>query len=406
MNIKNGMEKCVTVHNPSKAYGGYTLFTQHYSKDVWMIDMQGRVVQHWDMPAPLGGPVRLLPNGNQMRINKTYKEPTVCLGTVGGKMVEVDWDGKEVWKHEDLYMHHDYHRLANGNTILLKYVEIPADITAKIKGGLPGTEGLPGTNSKAMWGDAIQEITPEGKVVWEWIGYEQMDTEIDVLCPLCPRTAWAYFNGLNVLPNGDIVVSARLLNCLFIIDKKTKKIKWRWGRTELGHQHNPTVLENGNILVFDNGFHRLAPQGAPFSIEAHSRVLEINPKNDKIEWLYQDKAKHKFFSAPGSGTGRLPNGNTLICEMVKGRIFEVTPESEIVWEFISPFYEKHDLFGLTNTIFQAHRYGYDYPGLQGKQLDPERFELVIREKGKQENGKAKDMPKESEATRRLRMLGY
>ncbi len=401
MKIKRNPDECVTVYDPSKAYGGYTLFAQHTSKDVWLIDMKGRVVQRWKMPSPLGGPVRLLPNGNQLRISKTFQEPTAFFGTVGGNLIELDWDGNEVWKYEDQYMHHDFCRMENGNTIINRHILIPPDIASKVKGGLPGT-----VLEEGMWGDSLQEITPEGKIVWEWLGYEHMDPGIDILCPLCPRTIWAYINGIDLLPNGDIVASVRHLNCLFIINKKTKAIRWRWGRTELGHQHNPTVLKNGNILVFDNGLHRLPPLNAPVSSEAYSRVLEINPKNDQIEWMYKDENTYRFFSAFASGAGRLPNGNTLICDSAEGRIFEVTPEAEIVWEFIAPFYEYHDRLGMTNHMFQAHRYGSDYPGLKGKLLTPDRFELVMREKGKQEDEEDQETLKENAMSRRLRMLGY
>ena len=402
MYTKQRTEESVTIYDPAKAYGGYTLFAQHTSTDVWLINMKGQIVHNWKMPSPLGGPVRLLPNGNQIRINKTFKEPTASLGTVGGSMVEVDWEGNEVWKYEDPYMHHDFCRLENGNTIINRHVLIPPEIAAKVKGGIPGTEFEEG-----MWGDAIQEITPDGKIIWEWLGYEHMDAEVDILCPLCPRTIWAYINGIDVFPNGDIVASVRHLSCLFIIDKKTKAIKQRWGRTELGHQHSPTVLKNGNILVFDNGFHRLPQPKAPFSIESYSRVLEINPKTGEIEWEYKDGTnKFYFFSVGGSSAGRLPNGNTLICDCFRGRIFEVTPDKEIVWEFISPFFEFHEMFGWTSHIFMAHRYGDDYPGLQGKPLDPDRFEFIVQEKGKKESKETSKIPEETQMNRRLRMLGY
>ncbi len=399
MYVKQRPEESVITYDSAKAYGGYTLFAQHSSTDAWLIDMKGRIVHHWKLPSPPGGPIRLLPNGNQMRIDKTFKEPTAHIGTAGGKLVEVDWEGNIVWKYEDLYMHHDFCRLGNGNTLINRHVLIPSEIAAKVKGGIPGTELEDG-----MWGNAFQEITPEGEVVWEWLGYEHMDPEVDIPCTLCPRTIWGYVNGIDVLPNGDIVASFRHLNNLMIIDKNTKAIKWRWGYKELGHQHNPTVLGNGNILVFDNGFHRLCK--GPINIEAYSRVLEINPKTDEIEWEYKDEFRYRFFSVFCSSAGRLPNGNTLICESSKGRIFEVTPGKEIIWEFISPFYEYHDLFGWTNHIFQAHRYGYDYPGLQGKTLDPDRFDFIVQEKGKKELKETGKMPEESEVNRRLRMLGY
>jgi hypothetical protein len=325
------------------------------------------------------------------------------LGTGGKDLVEVDWGGKVVWKYEDLYMHHDFCRLQNGNTILNRYVLIPDEIAAKVKGGRPGTELKDG-----MWGAAFQEITPDGKVVWEWLGYKYMDPDIDVNCPLGRRIIWGYVNGLDVFPNGDIVASFRRLNNLLIIDRQTGAIKWRWGTSELGHQHNPTVLANGNILVFDNGYHRMVgdPLDPAHRQEMYSRVVEVNPKTSEIVWEYKDEYLLNFYSAICSSAERLPNGNTLICESTKGRIFEVTPDSEIVWEFVNPFYEYKGNMGLSNLVFRAHRYGYDYPGLKGRDLSPGRFEWELREKDKSSTEETQISEHDNALRKRLGHLGY
>jgi len=87
-----------------------------------------------------------------------------------------------------------------------------------------------------------------------------------------------------------------------------------------------------------------------------------------------------FYSPFMAGCERLPNNNTLICEAAHGRIFEVTHDRHKVWEYVSPFYHDHPSpnFGLTNMFFRAHRYGPDYAGLQGKDLDPTRYETWNR----------------------------
>ena len=125
------------------------------------------------------------------------------------------------------------------------------------------------------------------------------------------------------------------------------------------------MLDNGNILVFDNGLHQ---NGFPMG---WSRVLEVNPDSGKIVWSYEggDKTTQYFYSSTMSSCQRLPNGNTLICEGPKGRFFEVTAGGEIVWEYINPFYYKHERFGHTNMTFRAYRYGPDYAGLKGTGLD-------------------------------------
>ncbi len=381
MYIARPTEQSVTKHQPAKAYGGYTLFSPHATKDVWLINMEGRIVHHWKMPERLASDVRLLPNGNQLRINKTWKEPSGYMGSVGTDLVEVDWDGNIVWKHEDPYQHHDFCRLENGNMMLNRHVVIPPEIARKARGGIPGTE--PEELGGGMWGNSFREITPDGEVVWEWRGHEHLDPETDVMCGICPRSIWGYVNGFDVFPNGDIVGSFRHLNNIMIIDRESGEIKWRWGKWELGHQHNPTVLDSGNVLLFDNGYHRLPPYQyrSTTSIEAGSRVLEVNPKTDEIEWEYMAETPASFWSAICSSAERLPNGNTLICESTSGRIFEVTPEKEIVWEFINPFHENWERLGLTNFIFRAHRYGYDFEGFKGKDLTPGGFDWILQEVG-------------------------
>jgi hypothetical protein len=84
-------------------------------------------------------------------------------------------------------------------------------------------------------------------------------------------------------------------------------------------------LENGHILLFDNGVNR-----------RYSRVMELDPLTEAIVWQYQTDPKRNFFSDTRGSAQRLPNGNTLICESNKGRVFQVTEEGEIVWEWLNP----------------------------------------------------------------------
>jgi outer membrane protein assembly factor BamB len=113
-------------------------------------------------------------------------------------------------------------------------------------------------------------------------------------------------------------------------------------------------LPNGSILIFDNGAHRL-DDSMPFS-----RVIEVNPATNQIGWKYQDKPAWNFFSPRMGNAQRLPNGNTLVCESSYGRVFEVTQEGEIVWEYVNPFFGRPFFSGPPNTegnlVFRALRY--------------------------------------------------
>jgi hypothetical protein len=65
-------------------------------------------------------------------------------------------------------------------------------------------------------------------------------------------------------------------------------------------------------------------------------VIEVDPETLEIHWAYVGTPERPFFSELRSAQQRLPNGNTLITESDGGRIFEVTPDREIVWEYINP----------------------------------------------------------------------
>jgi hypothetical protein len=70
---------------------------------------------------------------------------------------------------------------------------------------------------------------------------------------------------------------------------------------------------------------------------------------------------YRFYSGFISSAQRLPNGNTLITEGAKGRIFEVTREREIVWEYVSPFFfSTNPMFNPTNQIYRAYRLPYEW----------------------------------------------
>ena len=349
--------KGIVFCDSSRAYDGVTLFTPIDGTRAWLIDMLGRPVHHWDMGYKPGCYGELLPNGNLLYAGKVDNGPLADLEGAGGILLEVDWDGNVTREYKDPYLHHAFYRLKNGNMLVLKWVQVPDQIATKVKGGDPGTE-----RKGVMWGDAIQEIGPEGKVVWEWIAHEHLDPEVDILCPICPRTTWTHANAVAELQDGNILVSFMKNNTLAIIDKKTGDIKWRWGRDELGHQHSASVLDNGNILVFENGFH-----GIRLNL-GFSRVLEINPNAGAIVWSYfeQDKPKPSFYSPTMSSCQRLPNGNTFICEGIWGTLFEVTPNGELVWEYVNnlPSYETAPTKSKPCPVYCAYRYGMDYSGLK------------------------------------------
>ena len=116
-------------------------------------------------------------------------------------------------------------------------------------------------------------------------------------------------------------------------------------------------------LVFDNGgssgygFNTpIAPDGVGAFARATSRVLEINPVTLELVWSYTNP---RFFSTNISGAQRLPNGNTLITAGAGGRLFEVTKEGAIVWEYMFPLFAGAGP-NPSNAVYRAYRVPYDW----------------------------------------------
>ena len=71
--------------------------------------------------------------------------------------------------------------------------------------------------------------------------------------------------------DGDYLVSFRQTSTVGIVDRESGRFTWKWGPGEVSHQHNPSFLDNGRVLLFDNGSHRRAPN------TNYSRIVEIDP---------------------------------------------------------------------------------------------------------------------------------
>src|SRR5262249_36636641 len=151
--------------------------------------------------------------------------------------------------------------------------------------------------------DYLAEVTPSGQTVWEWRTWEHLDPVDDGITEIqAPRTLWAQGNSVLELPDGDILTSYRPTSTVLRISPKTGKILWKLGAPTVAGQHAPTPLDNGNILIFDNGAHRL-DDSMPFS-----RAIEVNPATNEIVWKYQDRPAWNFFSPRMGNAQRLPNG--------------------------------------------------------------------------------------------------
>jgi len=402
MTIAGAMKKGVTVHEAWRTYKGVTLLTPKEGTGAFLVDMQGRVLHQWDVGyAPASG-AELLPNGNLLYSGKTTGSSGIDAGAGGGIVLELDWRGRVVWEHEDLTLHHGAFRMRSGNTLVLKRTEVPESLAEEVQGGLRESGKR---EDQRMWADVVHEINPRGEVVWEWVSHEHLDPTVDRICPICRRDTWGHANAVLELADGSVLVSFLKTNTLAIIDKRTQDIIWRWGDDELAHQNCPSELNNGNILVFDNGFHM---RGFNFG---YSRVLEIDRCNGKMVWAYTGgggSMLHFLYSATMCSAQRLPNGNTLVCESTTGRLLEVTADGHLVWEYLNglPAIAMEPSRAHSCMVYAAYRYGPDYSGLVGEAAGPEQKQFAPGAGELLRGPRRKEDDKEEAIRSRLEALGY
>ena len=350
----------VSFHDSSKAWQGYTLFCHACEEPaktlasgtghIYLIDMDGNVVHEWTTLTAQQSHCRLLPDGNLFYPTRDRSK----IEEAG--LRELDPDSNVVW-HYHSRIDHDYQILGNGNLLLHTITDC---MVPELGVGLKRNP-------------YILEITRTKKRAWQWRGDEHLTELEDLLTadgwdffqerirgPF--EFDWAHNNTCQIIPPnasaereaadgkpvrfkpGNIVFSYRSVDIIGVIDRETGQIVWAWGPGELDGQHKPHVLPNGNLLIFDNG-----------TLRKYSRVIELNPLTEEIEWEYTADPRESFFSGYISGAQRLPNGNTLICEGGKGHLFEVTPEKRVVWDYTSAFAEK----GAMST-YRCLRYAPEY----------------------------------------------
>ena len=405
-----------TVFHPDKTWSGYTVFDirngDNTTAGAALIDMNGNLLRHWTEVGATPSPFRILPGGYVVGGSSSRQGHQEAL-----ELLQLNWDGEVVWKFDRTELvedegedprwmarlHHDWQRegspvgyyapgaepmVDGGRTLILTHRNVLR----------------PEISDKLLEDDYILEVTWDGDIVWEWLAsdhVEEFGFSGDARNTIYRYPGWSenrgsadwlHINSATYIgPNhwydeGDdrfhpenVIFSSRQANIIGIIDR-TGSIVWKMGPdyrdvpalAELGQilgQHHPHLIPEGlpgagNLLVFDNGGAAgyaaptpTAPTGRSSLSRFWSRVLEVNPVTFEKVWEYSVPAlgRAKFFSRNVSSAQRLPNGNTMIAEGATGRIFEVTIDNEIVWEYINPYYR-----GDVNSFYRAYRVPYDW----------------------------------------------
>jgi Arylsulfotransferase (ASST) len=338
----------VTIYNPEKAFDGYNLYTDA-EKYAYLRDMEGKILHRWEFPSEGEWEyAELLDNGD------------ILAYCAGESFARIDRDSN-VLRLDSIPVHHDIAIISDGTCW------VPVSTPHRLH------------RSRLIQFDSILHLSSEWGKLDEWSSFSSLESlqslhhpsPFDVAPEISSISAalkrfyqhrisglstrvheidkwfraivglekfdYYHLNTVEILPEtelgrrdprfaaGNILTCLRHADIILIIDPETGEIVWNWGPGILDWPHMPTMLDNGHILVYDNGAHR-----------TYSRILEIEPVEKRIVWEYRADPPEKFHSETRGSNQRLPNGNTLICESERGHVFEITPSGEVVWEFYNP----------------------------------------------------------------------
>lgn len=384
----------------------------------------------------------LLENGNILRSKYLANDPnsTFISGGAGGIVELVSWDNEILWTYEVddsiQLQHHDVHYTEHGTVMMIIWEKMGLDeIVAN------GFDTI-SNGQRTLWSDYILEVDPmTDSIVWEWHAkdhliqdYDSTKANFGIVANHPERininytdftfgkTDWMHCNSIDFNPAlNQVMISSKHFNEIWIIDHSTTTLEaatsnggnsaqggnilFRWGNPyayqvgsamdqKLFSQHdaqwidgddvNPTYEHFGKIALYNNF---IAPElslgqilepifdSTLFSYQlANGSFL---PQNFTQEFSHPDTIRN--FSTAASSIQILGDGHVVMCAGRQGRSFELTPNGELAWEYLTPLKfgnaipQGFDLNLSDNFTFQIQRYLENYPALVGKDLEPQGF---------------------------------
>ncbi|MFH1501594.1 MAG: arylsulfotransferase family protein [Candidatus Eisenbacteria bacterium] len=346
----------ILIYDGPRTWNGLNFYTSGHSPGAILMDMRGNILHEWKMDfrdawraMPGEERPRSVKSGGFWRRAHLFENGDVIGIYDWLGIVKIDKDSDLIWAHFAGF-HHDLEVLPDGRIITLVRL---ARIVPRIHPEMPILE------------DFIVVLDSQGNELSRVSVLEALeDTEHEYLLDkIEPHGDIFHTNTVELLDGrladeipafreGNVLITIRQLGSVAVIDLDTGKAVWSFD----GHwrrPHQATVLENRNILIFDNrGNH------------GRSQVVEFDPVTLGPVWIYRGTEPDDFYSDQCGSNQRLPNGNTLITESDRGKAFETTPDGETVWKYMNTAHaRKREGEELTYiaSIFEMLRLPADFP---------------------------------------------
>ena len=321
----------VVRHDETRTQPGLNLYSSGSAAEAFLMTMDGEVLHRWHADFWSVWPgypvsktlattqwwrrVALLPDGGLLALFE------------GLGLVRLDRESRVVWARP-MGAHHDLALLPDGGFYVLSH-----DIQLVPARSTGDADEVP------IYEDYVERLDASGRTLQRFSLLDAFEASEfgDVLSRVDPRREPDLFhtNTVHVLAGdgaserspfapGHLLISLRSLDLIAVVDPQREQVVWALEGRFRG-QHDPSLLANGNLLLFDN-----------LGSGDRSEVLELDREDGSVAWRYRGDAHTPLYSEFCGTAARLPNGNTLITETDNGRALEVTPTGEIVWEFYNP----------------------------------------------------------------------
>jgi Arylsulfotransferase (ASST)/Secretion system C-terminal sorting domain len=425
-------------YQPAKSFDGYNLLYPHNQPNVYLLDNCGEIVHVWPDDATWrpGNTVYILDNGDIVKTKRPAPVAGNPIWTGGGGgIVEVrDWDNNLIWDFEmnDSLnrLHHDISVMPNGNILMIAWQR--KTLGEILQAGFDTSLLV----NDVLWPDRVIEVSRATKeIVWEWYAWDHLIQDFDdtkdnfgdvTAHPELidanwdtgnSNSSWMHTNSIDYDGvNDHILLSVPRFDEVWIIDHSTTTqqaaghtggfggaggdLLYRWGNPatyraggsmdqKLFFQHDAHYLDDfveqahphfGKVAIFNNRFgvdysgaNIFAP---PFDMYEGNFPMTGNvwgPADYDWSFTYPgDPAA--MYSTGLSSVQLLRNGNYLICSGRQGYSFEVTPDDEIVWEYVTPLKAGNpatqgDTLAVgENLTFRVQRYPAGYTAFEGRDL--------------------------------------
>ncbi len=230
------------------------------------------------------------------------------------------------------------------------------------------------TGSRRPYGRQLMQVSvADGSVLKRFSIYDIMgaNPDIDILgirqVDTASKATWAsdpfHPNDIDPLPKelaghypdfraGDLLVSLRSLNLIFVVDPRSLKVKW-WRHGLARRQHDPDWNARGTITIYNNNMHR-----------GYSSIIEVDPRSMERRTLI-DGADYDFYTWHRGKHEELPDGTMLITSPEQGRVFEVAPDGTVTFDFHNSFREERGPLSVSEARFLPPDYLQELPECEG-----------------------------------------